>query len=181
MRISRLAPAQVTTVLLGAVVLAACSSASGGHPRASGSSANKPADQMSASLERWVVISNSITNTRAPVIFQGMFTAGGTGINGQYTNKIVLPGGTFILNHRQVTAKTHLDPRSCLDSITGSGPYTLGNGTGRYKGIKGHGDLTLNVRFVLSQTNRGCDQRAKPLAYIEIDSGVGPVSLPSTR
>lgn len=178
MRISRLASAQVMAVLLGAMVLAACSSAPGGHPRSPGSSAAKPAAQTSANLERWVVISNSITNAQAPIIFQGVFTAGGTGINGQYSNKIVLPGGTFILDHRQVSAKNHLDPRSCLDSLTGSGPYTLGDGTGRYKGIKGHGDLTLNVRYVLSRTSRGCDQHAKPLAYIEIDSGAGPVSPP---
>jgi hypothetical protein len=166
------------TVLLGAMVLAACSPAPASHPRSPGRSATKPAAQTSASLERWVVISNSITNTQAPIIFQGVFTAGGTGINGQYTNKIVLPGGTFILDHRHVPATNHLDPRSCLDSLTGSGPYTLGDGTGRYKGIKGHGNLRLDVRYVLSRTNQGCDQHAKPLAYIEIDSGSGPVSLP---
>jgi hypothetical protein len=178
MRATRLASAWTITVLCGAFALTGCSSGSGHHAAPADNRAQKSVTPAGSSSESWIVISNSITNTSAPIIFQGVFTAGGTGINGQLTNKIVLPGGTFILDHRKAAAKQHLDSRSCLETLVGSGPYTLRDGTGRYSGIQGHGNLTLNVKFVLPRTPSGCATKGKPLAYIEIDSGDGPVSLP---
>lgn len=179
MRVKLLVIAVVSTAFTGSFGLAACSSASEHSAPAQGhsTSTSASASAKAAGTESWEVVSTSISGVSAPIIFGGVFTAGGTGYNGQYTNKVVLPGGTFILDHHGGTGKQSLDPNTCLETITGSGPYTFRNGTGRYAGIRGHGNLTLNIKFVLPRIASKCSTAQQPLAYIEIDSGQGTVSL----
>ena len=96
--------------------------------------------------------------------------------NGNYV-KITLQKGTFEVNataFNKATAKapaTINDKATCSFAFSGSGPVTLFNGTGLYKGISGTLTITINFigygPFYTSGTKKGeCNTSptAQPLA-----------------
>lgn len=80
-----------------------------------------------------------------------MTKSGKPDANGNYV-KITLQKGTFEVNStafNKATAKapaTINDKATCSYAFTGSGPVTLFNGTGLYKGISGN--LTITINFI---------------------------------
>jgi hypothetical protein len=109
--------------------------------------------------------------------------------NGNYV-KITLQKGTFEVNvtaFNKATAKapaTISDTATCSFAFIGSGPVTLFNGTGLYKGISG--TLTITINFIgygplyTSGTKKGeCNtsQNAQPLAQKGWIMGRGKVKF----
>ena len=71
--------------------------------------------------------------------------------NGNYV-EITLHNGTFEIDSTALNRKTanlapsSLNKKTCSFAFTGSGPVTLFNGTGLYKGISG--TLTVTINFI---------------------------------
>ena len=113
---------------------------------------------------------------------------GKTDNNGNYV-KITLQQGTFEVNSTALNAKTNhaqpiVDKATCSFRFTGTGPVTLFNGTGLYKGIKGKVLITICYGGVgpryKSGTHKGqCNMsnNAPPVAQYGSITGPGTVSF----
>jgi hypothetical protein len=101
---------------------------------------------------------------RYRVIADGIFTAGGVDISGATTDLIVLPHGTFKVHHggKVHVVSQHFNPGTCLGSYTVRAGFSIGNGTGRYKGIRGAGTATISSLFIARRTNGKCNPNATP-------------------
>jgi hypothetical protein len=143
----------------GAIAVVGQASATTGHPR----------------TERFAIVSVSDPST-STVIATGVFTAGGTDDSGASADHLAFPDGKLTLNHHG-THKTSVNARTCMITTTGSGTYTLADGTGAYKGISGSGHYTFRVHVVLARTTSGsCDRNADPAAFEYLVHGRGKVT-----
>ncbi len=132
------------------------------------------------------------THSTAPrpvyrAVASGVFSATGTV---QATSKSMtaplkatFPDGTFLL--RQVSAGKEsgtINPKTCAALYTETGlKYTIGSGTGKYKGIKGDGTANLRFTGTLPKLSNGkCDESpsATPTAASSVVNASGPVTLP---
>jgi hypothetical protein len=101
--------------------------------------------------------------------------------NGDYV-KVVLTKGGFEVNAVAFNKKlNNLKPLfnfvTCSASATGSGPVTLFNGTGRYKGIKGTLTATLTFGFIGPIVKGKCNANGKPVAQYSSIVVKGKVSF----
>ncbi len=127
--------------------------------------------------EHFSIVSTSFSSSAESIIATGAFTAGGTDISGNKVDTATFPRGTIKIAHTG-TQKGSFNPKTCLDSVTGTGTYSLSAGTGAYKGIHGSGTYKLSVRIVANRVAGKCSMKVKPQAFQLIISASGPVSLP---
>jgi len=130
-----------------------------------------------AQTEHFSIVSTSFSSNAESIIATGAFTAGGTDISGNKVDAVKFPAGSFKIAHMG-TEKGSFNPKTCLDSITGTGKYSLSAGTGAYKGIRGSGTYRLSVRIVANKVAGKCSMRVKPQASQLMITASGPVSLP---
>jgi|HubBroStandDraft_5_1064220.scaffolds.fasta_scaffold11998_4 hypothetical protein len=97
----------------------------------------------------------------------GLFADRGTfpGIgDGRNASMAKLAGGTFVVTHPSADAKTTLqtvNSHSCAVVFEQRGTFTVGRGTGAYKGITGYGTDTARFTGVLPKDADGkCDTSA---------------------
>ena len=111
--------------------------------------------------EHFRIISTVVTSRRQSVLATGAFTAGGYQIPGRVvslraTDKMVFPGGTFLVARRITRQWLPLPTSACLVRETIHGTYSLGRGTGSYAGISGSGAFTLRIRGVIRRSHGKC-------------------------
>jgi expansin (peptidoglycan-binding protein) len=121
----------------------------------------------------------------ASLIATGGFTAGGTMTNGKHKLTFRFAGGKFTLVIGRPGSKhVSLNPTTCLYTKTGSGTYTLTDGTGAYQGISGSGKISFTLRAVYALVNGKCPSNDQPggsgtwTAIQFTETASGPVSLP---
>jgi hypothetical protein len=160
--------ATAATMLTGA----AAASAAGGHP-----ASPRPAVTRT---EQFQLMTTATTSGKASIIaFGSVFTAGGAGHAGFRVDKALFPDGTFKIRRTPTNGLSRISGRSCLDTTTEHGTYTLGDGTGKYAGITGHGKYRLVMLAVLARNSHGrCTQGIPPVANQQIIKAQGPASLP---
>jgi hypothetical protein len=90
---------------------------------------------------------------------------GGFIVNGTALNK-VLNGGHPVVNKA-----------NCSVSFTGTGPTTVGNGTGAYAGISGKIAITVTFAGVGQKTAKGCQLNGKIGGAYQSITGSGTVSF----
>jgi|SRR5450755_531563 hypothetical protein len=130
----------------------------------------------SARREHFRIISTSVTSRRRSVLATGAFTAGGYQIPGRVirlraTDKMVFPGGTFLVARRITRQWLPLPTSACLVRETIHGTYSLGRGTGSYKGISGSGAFGLRIRGVIRRSHRRCGGPMTGYQQITYESG----------
>lgn len=122
------------------------------------------------------------TESDQSVVLWGPVSTGGKDIShGQY-DLLKLPGGTLRINHpdKQSHYRQHVDKRTCHYSATITGKYTITKGTGRYRGVTGHGSYHASIQAIAKRAKSGaCDERKAPVANVFSVSGHGPVALPN--
>ena len=125
-------------------------------------------------------MSTSGTSNKSSMIAYGAFTAAGVDVSGAHnTDTITFPNGTLTLVHKQTGLKQHFDPKTCLFTGTETATYTLGNGTGAYKGVTGSGKATANLLGIAARNSAGkCSMTKAPLAFHTVINGSGPVTMP---
>ncbi|HEY2552120.1 MAG TPA: hypothetical protein VGI64_16255 [Streptosporangiaceae bacterium] len=180
----RLAAVAATMAAAGAVVLAGVTAASAApHGAAKHGAAKhgaaKPAAKAASGTEHFRLIDTSFASSRASFLATGAFTAGGVDHEGKgNTDLIVTPGGTFKLRHSNGTGPTKVNPKTCLLTTSQHGTYRLFGGTGRFKGISGHGTYHVSILAVARRTSAGkCSQKKPPAAAQIIINASGPVRL----
>jgi len=153
------------TAALGGAGLAAASASTGAAPALSGT-------------EHFQAMTTSASSTKHAIILSGLFTAGGVDHTGNKVDKIVLPGGTFKVAHSPGKGPQTFNPKTCLFTIDQHGTFAVGHGTGKFKGISGHGKYQLNILGLGAKAGGKCSQRKPPVAFQLIIKASGPVSLP---
>jgi hypothetical protein len=108
-----------------------------------------------------------------------VFTAAGVDHEGNTVDTVQLPSGTFQVNHSGAqTGAPKLNKATCFFTFTGTGPITVGHGTGAYRGISGSGKAVITIVGILGRTKSGaCSENAKPLGWQQTIHGVASVKL----
>jgi uncharacterized membrane protein len=129
--------------------------------------------------ESFQLMSTSGSN-KSSAVFYGAFTAGGVDVSGKgNTDTVTFASGSLKLVHKITGEKQHLNPTTCLLTVSGNATYTLGDGTGAYKGISGSGKATLNILGIAARNSKGkCSGSKAPVAFHFLVNGSGPVTLP---
>ncbi len=155
----------ISVTALSGAGLAAASASAGARPATSGT-------------EHFQIMTTSGTASNQSIIATGLFTAGGVDHSGGKVDKVVFPGGTFKIAHSPGKGPQTFNPKTCLLTINQHGTYTVGHGTGKYKGISGHGKYKLSILGVEAKSGGKCAQSKPPVAFQLIIKASGPVSLP---
>jgi hypothetical protein len=111
---------------------------------------------------------------------------GKTDSNGNYV-KITLQKGTFELNSTTLNAKANSSQptfykATCSAQLSATGPVTLFDGAGLYRGITGTLNITETYAFIVplsaSGKNKGqCNPSAQPISQYSSITGAGTVSF----
>jgi hypothetical protein len=136
---------------------AAAAQASPAAPRAA-SPATAPAF---AGSEHLRIISVASSSRHLSVLATGAFTAGGYEVPGQVTalratDKMVFPTGTFLVTRRITRQVLPLPTSACQVSETIHGTFSVGSGSGSYRGISGGGGFLLEISGVLRKSHGTC-------------------------
>jgi hypothetical protein len=148
--------------LVAAITLVSTAAlASGAAVTTAYASQQSPAQHSAAPQEHFRVISTSTTSTRQSVLATGQFTAGGylapgKVVNLRSTDKMVFPSGTFQVARHITRQSLPLPTSSCFVQETIRGTYSLGHGTGAFRGISGSGGFTLGIKGVIRRSKNGC-------------------------
>jgi hypothetical protein len=125
------------------------------------------------------IMSTSPTSSTASAIGWGVFTTAGVDHMGNTVDLLVFPGGSFKVKHSAGTGPQSFNPKTCLFQAHQHGTYTVFGGTGKYKGITGHGNYVVSVVGLGVKTKKGvCSQTAPPVAQQLVIDATGPVTLP---
>jgi hypothetical protein len=137
-----------------------------------------PARPAASGTEHLQLMTTSATSNLAPVIIYGVATDHGVDHEGSgNTDTFKFAGGSFKVVHSSGTGTQHLNPVTCLAQINQHGTYKLSGGTGKYKGISGHGKYQLSILFVAKKVKGKCSQKAAPVAFQQLIQASGPASL----
>jgi hypothetical protein len=129
--------------------------------------------------EHFQMTTTSGTASASPLIAYGVFTTPGVDHeSGGATATFVFPGGTVKVRHSSGTGPQSFNPKTCLFQVTLHGTYTLTGGTGKYKGISGHGTYTLAILGIGAKSKGACSQTLPPVAWQQQIKASGPVRLP---
>lgn len=128
-----------------------------------------PAAPTASGTEHFDLMTTMPSTSRYSVIATGVFTAGGTDISGSTTDKLELPGGTFKVHHggriHVITEK--VNQKTCLADFVAKADLTVGDGTGRYKGISGTGHAVVSELFIARRSKGACDPNLTPVVLQE--------------
>jgi uncharacterized membrane protein len=158
-----------------ASTVAAAGIVAGSLATASASSATPAA----SGTEHFYLMTTSGTATTEPVIATGVFTTSGVDHTGNKIDKVVVGGGTFKINHSgSETGAPKVNTKTCFVTFSGSSKFTVGGGTGTYKGISGSGKAVISIVGILGRTSGGaCSDNAKPVAWQQTIRGTAHVTL----
>jgi hypothetical protein len=118
-------------------------------------------------------------NQRDIVVAHGLFAGGGKDEQHSEKDVLVLNGGKLTLRHPEKTAhfRAKVNPKTCFVTFHITGDYTLGHGTGKYKGVTGHGTYTVFAQGIGKRLASGaCNETADPKVEASYIKASGPVS-----
>lgn len=128
--------------------------------------------------EHFQLMTTSGTASTQGVIAWGVFTTAGVDHMGNTTDTIVAAGGSFKIKHSAGTGPQSFNPKTCLLQVNQHGTYTVLGGTGKYKGISGHGKYTVSIVGLGAKVKGACSQTLPPVAWQQVIDASGPVTLP---
>lgn len=139
-----------------------------------GASAHSPAV---SGTEHFQFMSTSVTGRTGSVIAYGPVTAAAKApIGQQRVGTVRFPEGGITISH-QGKNSVHVNPKTCLVTIAGTGTYKVLRGSGAYEGITGHGTYQLSIVQIATRVNGTCSHTAPPVASQELLQLSGPVHL----
>jgi hypothetical protein len=121
------------------------------------------------------------TNPAGPgaIIVTGAFSDGGIEHPGRTIDQAVFNGGSFRIDHSTGHPTSRFNPKTCVGTITQTGPFHLYDGTGRFAGINGSGTYQFDATYTTARTITGCSKNMT--AYIETINGTATLSPPTAR
>ena len=130
--------------------------------------------------ETFNLMTTQPSSARYSLIASGVFTAGGVDIAGNTTDTAKFPAGSFKIHHGGTPKiiKESVNAKTCLAFFEAKAPFTIGSGTGAYKGITGSGTATITELGIAARNKQGaCNFNANPLVNEETIVGKAHVTL----
>jgi hypothetical protein len=135
-----------------------------------------------------------VTNTSATtgkILITGAIGDYGTTVSEDASGKVKAGGnfkhvtlkhGGFVVNGTALQqklnhAKPTINRSNCSFSFSGTGPTTVGGGTGAYAGISGNIAITVTFAEIGKKTAKGCSLNGNGLAGYQSITGTGSVSF----
>ncbi len=127
----------------------------------------------SGSTERFYVAS---TNPAGPgaIIVTGVINAGGIEHPGRAADNAVIDGITFRIDHSAGQPTVRFDPKTCVGTITQTGPFSVSGATGSLSQLDGSGTYRFNAEYTTARSTTGCTTTMT--AYIETINGIMSVN-----
>jgi hypothetical protein len=126
-----------------------------------------------------IMTTSATSPTSSVIAWTAGTAAAGVDHSGNTVDTLVFPGGSYRVRHSNGTGPQSFNPKTCLALINLHGTYKIFGGTGKYKGISGHGTYQLSIVFLGAKTKKGaCSQTAPPVAFHQVINASGPVKLP---
>ncbi len=121
------------------------------------------------------------TNPAGPgvIIVTGAFSDGGVEHPGRTIDQAVFNGGRFRIDHSAGHPTSRFNPKTCVGTITQTGPFHVYDGTGRFAGINGSGTYQFDATYTTARTTTGCSKTMT--AYIETINGTATLSPSAAR
>jgi hypothetical protein len=116
------------------------------------------------------------TNQAGPgaIIVTGVFNDGGVEHPSRTVDSAVFGDGTFRIDHSSGQPTTRFNARTCVGTITQTGPFRVYDGTGRFSGLGGSGTYWFYATYTTGRNATGCTKTVT--AYIETIDGAITVS-----
>jgi hypothetical protein len=134
--------------------------------------------QSKTRTEHIQIMSTSVRAAAASAIASGAFTAAGRAeLGSARVGKLIFPAGTITVSHTQSGGSEHVNPATCLNTITQRGTYKITAGARKYSRISGHGTYRLSLVFVDARAHGQCAPGKPPVARQELLELTGPVRL----
>jgi hypothetical protein len=129
--------------------------------------------------EHFSLMTTQPSASKYVVIASGLFTAGGVDVSGNVVDLVKLTGGTFKINHGTSVhiTKEQFNPKTCLEVFAATAKFTVGHGTGAFKGISGSGKAVITDIAIASRSHGHCNMNANPAVNEQTISATGHVSL----
>jgi hypothetical protein len=121
------------------------------------------------------------TNPAGPgvIIVTGAFSDGGVEHPGRAIDQAVFNGGSFRIDHSAGHPTSRFNPKTCVGTITQTGPFHVYDGTGRFAGINGSGTYQFDATYTTARAATGCSKTMT--AYIETINGTATLSPSAAR
>ena len=103
------------------------------------------------------------------IIVTGVIDAGGLERPGPAVDSAVFTGGGFRIDHSVGHPTAHFNPKTCVGTITESGPFRVFDGTGRFSRLKGLGSYRFHAVYTTARNGTNCTKTMT--AYIETIDG----------
>jgi hypothetical protein len=113
------------------------------------------------------------------IIVTGAFSDGGAEHPGRAIDQAIFNGGSFRIDHSAGHPTSRFNPKTCVGTITQTGPFRVYDGTGRFAAIHGSGTYHFDATYTTARTTTGCSKTMT--AYIETINGSATLSPPAAR
>jgi hypothetical protein len=162
-----------------AVAFAAAALAVSGVTAASAAAAARPSAARAAvtGTEHFQLVSTSATATTGLVIAYGAFTSHAVDHMGTSVDRFVFAGGSFKVFHSPGSGPQSFNAKTCLLTATIHGTYRVFDGTGRFRGISGHGHYLVTILGIAARSKGACSMSKAPVAYEQTIRASGPIKL----
>jgi hypothetical protein len=124
-----------------------------------------------------LMTTSATSNTLGAIETGSVFTGAGVDLSGNTVDTLVFPGGTYKDRHGTGTGTQTLNPKTCLLRVNLHGTDTTFGGTGKFRGISGHGTWRASVLAIYGRSAGKCSTTRVPLAFQEIITGSGLTKL----
>jgi hypothetical protein len=132
----------------------------------------------SARTERFHVAS-TVPSGPGTIIITGVVNAGGTEHPGRAIDDATFAGGSFRIDHSTGQPSASFDTRTCVGTISQTGPFTVRDGTGRFAGLAGSGSYVFHALYTTARDAAGCTKVMT--GYIESIDGTATLSPSAAR
>jgi hypothetical protein len=124
-----------------------------------------------------LMTTSATSNALSAIETGSVFTGAGVDHSGNTVDTLVFPGGTYKDRHGTGTGTQTLNPKTCLLRVNLHGTDTPFDGTGKFRGISGHGTWRASVLAIYARSAGKCSTTRVPLAFQEIITGSGLTKL----
>jgi hypothetical protein len=111
------------------------------------------------------------------IIVTGVVNAGGIEHPGRAVDNAVIDGSTFRIDHSAGQPTVRFDPKTCVGTITQTGPFSVAGATGSLSQLNGSGTYRFDAEYTTARSTTGCTKTMT--AYIETINGI--ISVNSKR
>ena len=113
------------------------------------------------------------------IIITGVVNAGGTEHPGQAVDDATFAGGGFRIDHSSGHPSTSFNAKTCVGTISQTGPFSVIDGTGRFSSLAGSGTYMFHALYTTARDISGCT--TVMTSYIESINGAVTLSASAAR